>query len=377
MRRALPIIVLLVLAACGNAAPSVGTSADDQTVTTTGVTPVAVDLTDDDQLAALGAPRPEGARWLRPIEGTELVGTTETVDPDELRLLDEAMRLLPPGLGPLPRLIVRTPTSPPVPGRSDPSGVAVGPDIYLFDATFERDGLAIGPLGLARILSHEIAHIAQFQTLDPTHVGEVLERGGRVDLTRSTLVDGFASEAGWAIVDEAWVAPPSTVTEYGGTNPIEDMAEAISLVVTGLGDGVPGPQRAWVEGWLGAEADVLAAGMPWAPAGSDEVLSASPLFDEDAVAAIPGDLREYLVYAVPVDSPDAATLAATAQERLRARGLEGTLGEVADERIARWSGRFDRADGVVVWAELWDFREAPGFTDGPEGPVLSYVLIWP
>lgn len=376
MRRLLPFVLLVFVSACGSAAPAPTTPAD-ATPTTSGVAPVEVDLSDDEQLADLGAPRAEGARWLRPIEGTELLGTTETVDPAELRLLDEAMRLLPPELGPLPRSIVRTPTSPPVPGQVDPSGVAVGPDIYFFDATFERDGLPIGPLGLARILSHEIVHIAQFETLDPTHVGEVLERGGQVNLARSTLVDEFTAATGWSVADDAWVAPPSTVTEYGGTNPIEDMAEAVSLVVTGLGDGVPEAQRGWVEDWLGAPADTLAAGMPWAPAGSREVLSASPLYDEEAVAAIPGDLREYVVYALPVDSADGATIASGAQERLRARGLAGTLGEVDDERIARWSGRFDRPDGVVVWTELWDFRDAPGFTEGPEGPVLSYVLIWP
>lgn len=373
MRRLLPF--LLLLAACGSAAPTITTGAS--TDTTPDVTAVQVDLADDELLAELGAPRPEGARWLRPIEGTELIGTTESVDPNELRLLDEAMRLLPARLGPLPRSIVRTPTSPPVPGRSDPSAVAVGPDIYLFDDTFERDGLPIGPLGLARILSHEIVHIAQFETLDPFHVGDVLELGAAVDLTRSTLVDDFTQATGWEVVDDAWQAPPSTATAYGGTNPLEDMAEAVSLVVTGLGDSVPTAQRDWVTGWLGADADDLAAGMPWAPAGSEEVLSASPLYDEDAVTAIPGEVREYVVYALPIDARDGATLAADTQERLRSRGLEGTLGEVADERIARWSGRFDRLDGVVVWTELWDFRDAPGFTDGPDGPVLSYVLIWP
>lgn len=375
MRKALPI--LLLVAACGTSAPVQGDGGTGPTPTTSGAAPVTVDLGDDEQLAALGAPRPEGARWLRPIEGTELVGTTESVDPTELRLLDEAMRLIPPELGPLPRLIVRTPTSPPVPGRTDPSGVAVGPDIYFFDSTFERDGLPIGPLGLSRILSHEIVHIAQFETLDPVHVGEVLERGGRVDLTRSTLLAEFAAETGWSVDEEVWVAPPATVTEYGGTNPIEDMAEAVSLVVTGLGDLVPEGQRAWVEAWLGAPADTLAAGMPWAPEGGKEVLSASPLYDEDAVAAIEGELREYVVYALPVGSGDGSAIATEAQQRLRARGMVGTLGEVDDERIARWSGRFDRDDGVVVWTELWDFRDAPGFTEGPEGPVLSYVLIWP
>lgn len=374
MRRVLPL--LLVVAACGGAVPTVTTQASDTTFVA-GVQPVEIDLADDDQLTQLGAPRPEGARWLRPIEGTELVGTTESVDPAELRLVDEAMRLLPAGLGPLPRLIVRTPTSPPVPGRSDPSAVAVGPDIYLFDDTFQRDGLPIGPLGLARILSHEIVHIAQFETLDPLHVGEALALGFPVDLTRTTLMDTFAPTAGWTVDENAWLAPAATATAYGATNPIEDMAESVSLVVTGLGDSVPPPQRGWVEAWLGTSADELASGMPWAPAGSEEVLSASPLYDEDAVAAIEGDLREYIVYAIPIPAASGADLATEAQGRLRARGLTGTLGAVADDRIARWSGRFDRPDGVVVWTELWDFRDAPGFTDGPDGPVLSYVLIWP
>ncbi|MEX1279266.1 MAG: hypothetical protein AB1Z57_02930 [Acidimicrobiia bacterium] len=379
MRRVAALTVLaLAVAACGSTAPPPTTSAGPTATTLpAGVEPVEVDLTDDELLADLGAPRPEGARWLRPIEGTELVGTTETVDPEELRLLDEAMRLLPPELGPLPRAIVRTPTPPAIGGRTDPSAVAVGPDIYLFDDTFERDGLPIGPLGLARILSHEIVHIAQFDTLEPTHVGEVLAFGGSVDLAESTLLEPFTSATGWEVVDEAWAAPPSTSTEYGGTNPVEDMAEAVSLVTSGLGDSVPQPQREWVEEWLGADADTLAAGMPWAPAGSEEVLSASPLYDEEAVAAIEGTLREYIVYSTPADGPDGATLAATTQERLRGRGLTGTIGAVDDERIARWSGRFDRPDGVVVWVELWDFRKAPGFTEGPDAPVLSYMLVWP
>ncbi len=379
MRRVAALIALaLVVAACGSTAPPPTTSAGPTTTTLPdGVEPVEVDLADEELLADLGAPRPEGARWLRPIEGTELIGTTETVDPEELRLLDEAMRLLPPELGPLPRAIVRTPTPPAIGGRTDPSAVAVGPDIYLFDDTFERDGLPIGPLGLARILSHEIVHIAQFDTLEPTHVGGVLAFGGSVDLAESTLLGPFTSATGWEVIDGAWTAPPSTSTEYGGTNPVEDMAEAVSLVTSGLGDSVPPAQRGWVEEWLGADADTLAAGMPWAPAGSEEVLSASPLYDEEAVAAIGGTLREYIVYSTPADGPDGATLAATTQERLRGRGLTGTIGAVDDERIARWSGRFDRPDGVVVWVELWDFREAPGFTEGPDAPVLSYVLVWP
>lgn len=376
MRRVLLALVLLA-AACGGSPDAATSTVATETTLVAGVQPVPVDLLDDDLMAELGAPLPEAARWQRPIEGTTLMGTTETVDPAELRLLDEAMRLLPANLGPLPRLIVRTPNAPPVPGRTDPSAVAVGPDIYLFDETFERDGLPIGPLGMARILSHEILHIAQFETLDPVHVGEALTLGFRVDLAKSTMVQPFASVTGWQVVGNTWTAPPDTSTEYGGTNPLEDMAEAVSLVVTGLGDDVPAKQRAWVEELLGDPADVLAAGMPWAPAGSTEVLSASPLYDEDAVTALGGSLSEYVVFTTPVEGPEGEVLAAEAQDRLRARGLTGSIGKVTDERIARWSGRFDRSDGIILWVELWDFRDAPGFTDGPEGPALSYVIVWP
>ena len=376
MRRTLPLLLTL-LAACGTVTGTTTTGLGPTTPTAPAADPVTVDLADDALLASLGAPRPQGLRWSRPVAGSELVGTTRVVDPVELRLVDEALRLLPAELGPLPRVIARTPLPPAATGRTDPSAVAIGPDIYLFDDTFARDGLPIGPLGLARIVAHEIVHIAQFATLDPFHVGEIVARGGRVDLTRSTLTDEFVAATGWTVVDDAWRAPTATSTAYGATHPLEDMAEAVSLVVTGLGDSVPDAQRAWVETWLSSPAEALAAGMPWAPAGSEEVVSASALWDETAVDALGGSLREYMVYRAPVDAADGPGLATAIQQRLRDRGVAGTLGKVDDDRISRWSGRFDRPDGIAMWVELWDFRNAPGFAEGPDAPVISYVLVWP
>ena len=361
------VILAVVAAGCAVGAP---TPPPAPTLTLAPVTPVEVDLTDDAQMAALGAPRPGGIRWSRPVTGSELAGTTRSVDAAELILVDDALRLVPEGLGPLPRLVVRTPMPPAGAVRAAPSAVAVGPDVYLFDATFERDGL--GPVGLARILSHEIVHIAQFATLDPTHVGGVIDHGGRVDLTRSVLVAGFVSATGWEVSDDAWVAPPAVSTPYGGTHPTEDMAEAVSLVVTGLGDLVPDAQRLWVEGWLDAATDELAAGMPWVPAGSSEVLSASPLWDDAAIARIGGETLEHLVFQTDGTHGD---LASTLESRLRDRAMAGSLGRVNDDRIARWAGRFDRGDDLVWWVELWDFTQAPGFSEGPDTPVISYTLV--
>lgn len=363
-------ILAVVAAGCATAAPPDTTPVP--TLTLAPVTPVTVDLGDDEQLAALGAPRPGGVRWLRPVTGSELAGTTRSVDAAELVLVDDALRLLPDRLGPLPRLVVRSPTPPVGTGRSDPSAVAVGPDIHLFDATFQRDGLPVGPVGLARILAHEIVHIAQFATLDPVHVGGVLEHGGRVDLTRSTLVDDFVAATGWNVADDAWVAPDAVSTPYGGTHPTEDMAEAVSLVVTGLGDLIPTAQRTWVETWLEAGTDQLAAGMPWAPAGSAEVLSTSPLWDDTAIERIGGETLEHLVYRTDGTVDD---LPATLEARLRDRAMTGSLGRVDDDRIARWAGRFDRGDGFVWWVEIWDFTQAPGFSEGPDTPVISYTLV--
>jgi hypothetical protein len=47
-----------------------------------------------------------------------------------------------------------------------------------------------------------------------------------------------------------------------------------------------------------------------------------------------------------------------------------------DDRLPRYQGLFTRRDGVRYWVELWDFREATGFSSAPDVPVLTYVVLW-
>jgi hypothetical protein len=363
-------------AACTIEVPTVTGPTFDLSHETTAGGPIDIDLRDDALMARLGVDSPAEIRWLRPLDGVDLVGITPEIEPGEHELLMAALAELPPQLGIRPRLIIRS-DRPPTAEFSDPFAVARGPDVWLFDATFEWDGAGVNRFTMARVLAHEFAHIAQFESLDPAVVGDVATgRSSDLSLTNSLLLQDFVAATGWQGSGEEWTLEGAAASEYGATNPIEDMAEAVSLVIAGLGDGVPEAQVAWVEGWLGAPADVLAEGAPWAPADAIEIVSGTPLFDEARVARLADDGPiEVLSYQLAPDAPEGPELSELASDRLADRKVIGQLGRVDDPAVMRFAGRFDRADGTILWVEVWDFRDAPGYDNVPDAPVLTYVLI--
>ncbi len=382
MRRNAPLLILaLAVAACTIEVPTVTGPTFELTHETEAGGPVEIDLTDDALMARIGIDSPAEIHWLRKLPGVDLVGVTPEVIPEEHELLEAALAELPAQLVVRPRLIIRT-SRPPTVEHEDPFAVARGPDVWVFDDTFSWDGGGVGRLTMVRVLAHEFTHIAQFEALDPVVVGEVAAgRSGDLSLVHSLLVADFVAATGWVVdpdSESGWRLDGAAASQYGATSPIEDMAESVALMVTGLGDGIPATHRAWVERWLGAPERVLAAGKPWAPGEAAEVLSGSPLYDVERVAQMAGEREaEVLVYQLPSTAPPAEDLAVTVGLRLTERGLPGTLGRVDDEDVLRFAGRFDRADGTIYWVELWDFREAPGYANAPDGPTISYVIIYP
>lgn len=345
------------------------------------VGPIPIDITDATLMARLGVSAPEEIHWLRKLPEVDMAGTTPEVVMDEHDLMASAMAELPPQLSVRPRLIIRS-ANPPTAEYADPFAVARGPDIWVFDETFRSLGDDLGRLTMARVLAHEFTHVAQFIALDPVVVGEVAAgRSSDLSLSHSLLVQDFVAASGWEIdssAESGWTLTGAAATEYGATSPIEDMAEAVALVVTGSGDLVPVTHLRWVEEWLGAPERLLAAGKPWVPVGSIEVMSDTPLHDIERVEELAGDrVVEVLTFQLPATAPPASELARGVGLRLTERQLPGTLGRVDDPDILRYAGRFDRADGTIFWVELWDFREAPGYTNTPDGPALSYVMIYP
>lgn len=373
VRTAIALTVALLTAACS------GTVAPGGTLTAT------VDLHDETLIAELGAPPVENVQWRRNLDGITVEGTTQRPDPAELDLLEAAIDDLPDRLLSVgePRAILRVPQAPDVEQvGSQAVAFAAGPDVYLVDRTFTDNA---GRLDLARALAHELTHVAQFRTLDPTYVTAVLEgRIRRVDpADGSTLVREFAAATGWNDssadpLQPDWSLPASVTaaTAYGRTSPAEDMADTVALLVAGW---TPPTDRArWVLTWLDTTADVLAAGKPYIPAGSSEIRSTQPIYDPEAVAdAAPGVRHvEPHYYELPASVDRHDLLAPAIEQRLLARRLSGVLTRSSDDRLPRYQGMFTRPDGVRYWVELWDFREATGFSSAPDVPVLTYVVLW-
>ena len=343
-------------------------------------------IDDPETLDLLGVDEPE-AVWRRTVLGVEVLGADGRADPGELALIDGALREIPraflDGIG--LRFLVRTSTLQDATLHPATAAFARGPDVYLLDRTFSEPRAGATRLGLARVLAHEMAHIAQFDALAPEYIEAVLD--GELDITDtgagSTLVAEFAAAVGWRNdstdpLRPAWrlTGDPGGTTEYGTTSPEEDMAESLAMIAVGRSELISADRVRWIEQWLGIRANDIGGGKPYAPAGSFEVFFRDPVYDEAEVAALRAAHAEAIYFQLPPDLPAAERLARDVSGELRRRGLVGQLQLVDDTRLPRYSGLFNRTDGVRYWVELWDFRQGAGFVSAPNAPVLSYVMLW-
>lgn len=337
-------------------------------------------------LERISIPEPENVSWRRPAGEIEIVGTTSRAVPAEVERVAGALAEIHPAIlakAPL-RFLVRAPHLGAVELHPATAAFARGPDIYLLDRTFQEDTAGTTRLGLARVVAHELGHVAQFDTLDPAYVTAVL--GGELDISDtgagSLIVADFAEAVGWRNgssdpLRPQWSLPnPAGTTPYGATSPEEDMAETLALIAVGRAEALSAERLRWMERWLGVGIDALVAGKPWAPSGSRQAFFREAVYDEAEVARRHPRHADPLYFELPASVAAADALAVQVTDNLLRRAINGRLDPVDDPRLARFAGEFTRADGVRFWVELWDFRGATGFRSAPAAPVLSYVMLW-
>lgn len=354
--------------------------------THTDLTAGDYDLTDPDLLTQLGAAQIEEIDWERRSGSYRIFGVGTPADPAEIDLIGAALSDLPQALTAQveARQILRVEAAD-LGDRIHPDALAFskGPDVFLMDRLFaERPHR----LDVTRAYVHELTHVAQFYALDPDYITAVVD--GEVDqvdpANGSGLVMDFAAATGWEDRsglewEPAWSLDTNTAasTGYGRLGPHEDMAEAVALAAVGRGNHLPADRGRWVEQWLGVDLDRLAGGRPFIPAGSEEVLAAEPLYDQDRVDILSArvDHVEPVYWNLPANLLQHEELAQTIETELRQRSLTGRLERLDDPRLPRYGGEFSGAGGLSYWVELWDFREAD-LRDGPRHPVLTYVVFW-
>ncbi|NNC74288.1 MAG: hypothetical protein HKN93_02130 [Acidimicrobiia bacterium] len=340
-------------------------------------------LDDPELLDRVGVDTPSDITWTRTIEGVEVAGTTASADPRELSILASALREVPDAL--LEAADVRTIYRIDDADEEDlePTTLAFarGPDLYLLDLTFDGvQGDGIGPMEMARVLTHELAHVAQFQKLTSDDAGLILASTTDVDpLQLAVSTRDFAASVGWRDGGTdprrpSWVlADQRGTTAYGATEPEEDLAEAVSMVSIGRAGQISDDRVAWVEGWLDLDADQVATGKPYVPAAAIPTTSETDLYDAQRVAGFAARNPEPL-YFVALDADFAATETEIAAE-LALRGVAGRFEPIEATTVPRVGGRFARPDGVSYWVEIWDFRGS-SIVGAPNGLVITYVVLW-
>lgn len=326
--------------------------------------------------ARLGVPEAEGVVWQREVAGETLLGVTPSANPSELSLITAALGQVP---DPIKRKAdVRNLVRAAEAATLDPATKAFsrGPDIYLIDRTFE----GTSRLDLAYTLAHELAHIAQFNALDPDFLDRVLAgEVDSIDPNRASLdVADFVDAIGWEDQGSGWFSASAATgtTVYGASGPSEDMAEAVALVATGRANELSEDRVRWVERWTGASATEMARGKPWRPPGASVIQSSDPIYNEQGVGLMGGTRVEPVYLLLAEDGSTTQELLDEVALELRARGMAGVLEPITDDRVPRIGGRMVRPGGSLLWVELWDFRAATGFANPPPGALLTYVDVW-
>ena len=339
---------------------------------------VTADLTDPVVAAALGSPEFADIAWERRTGRWTIVGNGPLPQPADVETIQAASSDIPAAITTEPRQLVRTSTAGVPAGHPASAAIAVakGPDVYLLDAAFSGSQAATR-WSVGRVLVHELVHVAQWYGLSDDYVAAA--RSGdleSLDLDHgSGIVSEWAEATGWANTSDdplraTWTLTGKAPNSYAATSPAEDMAESVSLAAAGLGDLLDATRAEGVEDWTGSTLEDLASGKPWAPFGSIEVTSATPLYDEAAARAVtpPGATHaDPLYFELPNNSPDLAEIAGQLSTRLAARGLSGHV-QLNDQK---YEGSFARPDGSVFWVELVEGRNL-----GADGPLLVYVWLW-
>lgn len=142
--------------------------------------------------------------------------------------------------------------------QGDNYGVAYsgGPYIFVGDKTFNKENKSDNGTfrGLMRILAHEFTHIAQFfETYESTN--------NKVSLDNSLLSQKWIGDLGWFKQDGKWqLGSDNKTTDYGKTNPTEDMADVVGLLCIGDKSGLSESRIDWVQNWLETDEISLSKG---------------------------------------------------------------------------------------------------------------------
>lgn len=326
------------------------------------------DLTDPLIAESIGSALFDDIGWERRAGRWTIIGDGPAPLPEQVILIQTASNDIPPALSVEPRQLVRTGSvglSPDHPA-SGSVAIAKGPDVFLLDGAFGTNTR----WSVGRVLSHELVHVAQWYELSDAYVGAA--RAGNIATLRlrdgSDLVAAWAAATGWEDSDPdpfatRWQLTGEPPNEYARTDPAEDMAESVSLIVSGLTDLVDAPRTTFIENWLGVDVEVLAVGKPWAPPTAIEVSSVTPLYDQEATGSVNASRADALYFELP--DADLDEIATHAQARLTGRQFSGTL----TPSESSWAGMFSHPDGSSLWVELAD----PG---AGESLLLIYVWLW-
>jgi hypothetical protein len=351
MRRLLTLALapLMVLAAC-----AIGAPVGDSTVKFVAERPAQID-------------------WTRTVAGYSISGSGRTINLDELNLVAAGFGLIPQALldKASPEALFRVGEGEEVSTLA--SAYSKGFDIYLIDHTFE---VADTPVVMQLILAHELVHVAQFAGLvDESKAADFVPTDNAIG--ESALVKDFASATGWSSYIEGdtliWtLAEPGGTTEYGRSDPVEDMADSVAAVITGAEDSISRSRVDWIIDWLDSDLATLTRGAPWIPPNAENSTSTDPLFAVE-LARQSGIIDPSPAYYVwDIDSTSIEHLAGLVQQGLATHGWTGSFTAIDDPSIPRVAGLFSIGTRTM-WVEVWDFPRGENISGGPDRPLIAYV----